>query len=98
MAEYTPTTEEILDDLHKHLSPIPDGRAGAYITARRLRRSERVRWLAEHDRQVAAKALTDAVEWARSCSGESADVAADYIEEMAALVSVPSTPEQEEEQ
>jgi len=30
-----------------------------------------------------AKALVDAVEWARSCSGEAADAAADYIEEMA---------------
>ena len=34
---------------------------------------------------VRANALGDAVEWARSCSGQSADDAADYIEEMASI-------------
>ena len=39
------------------------------------------RWLArEH-----AAAITDAVDWARQCSGQSADDAADYIEEMFAI-------------
>jgi len=31
---------------------------------------------------AANDAFVDAVAWARSCSGESADVAADYIQEM----------------
>jgi hypothetical protein len=76
--EYTPTTGVVRDEwVHLEGFIIPDGvpkREAAFD-----------RWLAAHDRQVAAKAIRDAVEWARSCSGESADAAADYIEEMAAL-------------
>jgi len=34
-------------------------------------------------RKIRAEAFRDAAEWARSCSGESADVAADFIDEMA---------------
>jgi hypothetical protein len=43
--------------------------------------------------EAANDAFVDAVAWARSCSGESADVAADYIQEM--YTRTPSTPEGE---
>lgn len=38
-------------------------------------------------------AFVDAVAWARSCSGESADAAADYIQEMAASIASEGNPE-----
>lgn len=62
MSEYTPTTEEVLSNIQIDFTPIPDGRTGTYGSSRALHRSERERWLAAHDREVAAKALTDAAE------------------------------------
>ncbi|TFD58061.1 hypothetical protein E3T43_07390 [Cryobacterium sp. Hh7] len=65
-----------------------DPRGGTDLSGLRAsNRAEFDMWLAEHDRTVAADArndaMVDAVAWARSCSGESADMAADYIQEMA---------------
>jgi hypothetical protein len=74
-SDYTPTTEEVRAAYA----------ADAYGVVKKRWLLEFDRWLAAHDRQVAENAIRDAVEWARSCSGESADAAADYIEEMAAL-------------
>ena len=54
----------------------------------RLRALDRM--LAAHDAEVRSEALSDASDWARSCSGESADVAADYIDEMAASSVTPA--------
>ena len=48
-------------------------------------RAEFDRWLVLQRREERAKAFGDAVDWARSQSGGSADVAADYIELAAAI-------------
>lgn len=77
---YTPTLAELREAWLRSEDEERD-----YTTSDDDLRAEFDRAIAAHDREVAARAKQDAVEWARSCSGESADLTADYIEEMFAM-------------
>jgi len=88
---YTPTTEDMMryfvappykveprsggEDFVTYLCRLSRDTMHSEINSEQAAR----RWLASYRAQT----LSDAVKWARSCSGESADAAADYIEEMA---------------
>ena len=105
MSEYTPTTEEIREyvevgDPKPWESPSPE------VDERERRRGEAFdRWLAAHDREVAAKALRDAAERYNAETHPESDswnpltAGSDDFEGImlryAALVAEPSTPEGE---
>jgi hypothetical protein len=88
--EYTPTTSDILRYFVAPAYKVDPQQVGEEFSAYLSRisietmhsrdASERAarRWIVLYRATV----LKDAVEWARSLSGESADAAADYIEDM----------------
>jgi hypothetical protein len=61
--EYTPTTEQVA-------RAYTVGMRQAFIASAGEHDAEFTRWLAAHDREVAAKALREAAEWARGIDGD----------------------------
>ena len=85
-----PTVEALIARLNDPTSREFNREAAEVLGALLTERDDLDRMLAAHDAEVRSEALSDASDWARSCSGESADVAADYIDEMAASSVTPA--------